>query len=196
MFEYAIALTGGIATGKSQVARYFQQKGYGIIDADKIAHRILNEQSQEIAKAFGSELLVEGMIDRKALGAIVFKSKSKRQQLEGLLHPLIYAEIVRLSLLLDALKKPYFIEIPLFFETKRYEIERILLVYAPKEIQKERLMQRDGLTQEEAQLRLNAQLDIESKRRDATYIIENSTTKEALFRACLACEERILKEFE
>jgi len=193
-FKYAIALTGSIATGKSSVAAWLAAQGFHIIDADKVAHRILDEQHQAIAAMFGSALVKEGKVDRKALGAIVFSDSAKREKLEALLHPLIYDEIERLSEKQDQFKKPYFIDIPLFFENERYPIKRSLVVYTPKEQQLERLIQRDGYSEEEAHKRINAQLPVEEKRKRATYVIDNSGTLTQLEKECERVKEEILND--
>ena len=105
-FKYAIALTGSIATGKSSTVKLLSASGFHIIDADKIAHQILDEQHQAIADLFGETFVSEGKVDRKALGAIVFADSNKRKALEALLHPLIYKEIERLSAEQDKWGKP------------------------------------------------------------------------------------------
>jgi dephospho-CoA kinase len=175
-FKYAIALTGSISTGKSTTVKLLEAAGFHIIDADKIAHRVLDEQYQAIAKMFGDRFIKEGKVDRKALGTLIFSDEKKRKQLEGLLHPLIYEEIKRLSTLEDELEKPYFVDIPLFFETRRYPIERSLVIYATKEQQLKRLMEREGYSEEEALKRINTQIPVEEKRKLATYVIDNSGT--------------------
>lgn len=193
-FKYAIALTGSIATGKSSVVARLVSFGFQIIDADKIAHRILDEQHQAVADMFGTALVKEGKVDRKALGAMVFSDSTKREKLEALLHPLIYKEIERLSEQQDRLKKPYFIDIPLFFENDRYPIERSLVVYTTEAQQLERLMQRDGYTEEEARQRINAQIPVEEKRKRATYVIDNSGTLTQLEKECERVKEEILND--
>jgi dephospho-CoA kinase len=193
-FKYAIALTGSIATGKSSTVKLLEASGFHIIDADKIAHKILDEQHQAIAEKFGETLVDEGKVDRKALGTIVFSDNRKRKELEALLHPLIYDEIERLSIEQDALGKPYFIDIPLFFENKRYPIEKSLVVYATKEQQLERLMQREGYTKEEALNRIQAQIPVEEKRKLATYVIDNSGTLTQLEKECERVKEEILND--
>ena len=189
-FEHAIALTGSISTGKSTVVKLLKEEGFTIIDADTIAHQILDAQHQAIVEIFGEVFVHGGKVDRKALGAVIFSDEEKRKQLEALLHPLIYQEIERLSLEADKLAKPYFVDIPLFFETKRYPIERSLVIYAPKEQQLERLMNRDGYSKEEAQKRINTQIPVEEKRKLATYVIDNSGTLTQLDKEC----ERVIKE--
>jgi dephospho-CoA kinase len=193
-FKYAIALTGSIATGKSSTVKLLEASGFHIIDADKIAHKILDEQHQVIAEKFGEALVYEGKVDRKALGAIVFSDNTKRKELEALLHPLIYHEIERLSIEQDRLGKPYFIDIPLFFENKRYPIEKSLVVYTTEEQQLERLMQREGYTKEEALNRIQAQIPVEEKRKMATYVIDNSGTLTQLKKECERVKEEILND--
>lgn len=193
-FKYAIVLTGSIATGKSSTVKLLEASGFHIIDADKIAHKILDEQHEAIAEKFGKTLVHEGKVDRKALGAIVFSDHKKRKELEALLHPLIYDEIERLSIEQDRLGKPYFIDIPLFFENKRYPIEKSLVVYTTEEKQLERLMQREGYTKEEALNRIKAQIPVEEKRKLATYVIDNSGTLTQLEKECERVKEEILHD--
>ncbi|EIF50453.1 dephospho-CoA kinase [Sulfurovum sp. AR] len=193
-FKYAIALTGSIATGKSSTVKLLEASGFHIIDADKIAHKILDEQHEAIAERFGEALVHEGKVDRKALGAIVFSDNTQRQVLEALLHPLIYDEIERLSIEQDKLGKPYFIDIPLFFENERYPIKKSLVVYTTEEQQLERLMQREGYTKEEALNRIKAQIPVEEKRKRATYVIDNSGTLTQLEKECERVKEEILND--
>jgi len=194
-FQYAIALTGGIATGKSTVSKLFCQEGFTVIDADKIAHQVLNDAAAEVARLFGEEVLQDGGIDRKFLGSMVFKDIQKRKALEGLLHPLIYQEILRRSEEEDKKKKPYLIDIPLFFETARYNITKVIVVYALQSQQIERAMYRDGLSKEEVERRVAAQIDIETKKRQATYLIDNSKDKMQLHRESRQIINKIQKDF-
>jgi len=194
-FTYAVALTGSIATGKSTVMKCFYAFGFEIIDADKIAHEILNEEHEAIATLFGADVVKEKKVDRKALGSIVFANEQKRKQLESLLHPLIYARIERLAIMLDEKKKPYLVDIPLFFEGKRYPIEKVLVVYTPFDLQLQRLIQREGTNQVEAQKRIDIQISIEEKRKKADYVIDNSGTLAELERECTRVKEEILGEF-
>ena len=193
-FKYAIALTGSIATGKSSTVKLLKDAGFHIIDADQIAHQILEEQHQSIADMFGETLVSEGKVDRKALGAIVFSDSNKRKALESLLHPLIYKEIERLSVEQDKLGKPYFIDIPLFFEGGRYPIEKSLVIYTTEEQQLERLMHRESYTKEEALKRIQTQIPVEKKRELATYVIDNSGTLTQLEKECERVKEEILND--
>ena len=193
-FKYATVLTGGIATGKSSVAKYFSKHGFKIIDADKIAHEVLDSQYQKIIEMFGEKFVKGDIVDRKALGAVVFADESKRKMLESLLHPLIYKEIERQCEELDKLKKPYLVDIPLFFETKRYPIKKSLVVYATKEQQLNRLMQRDGYNTQNALQRIGAQMPIDEKRDKATYVIDNRGDLAQLESECKRAMEMIRNE--
>lgn len=181
----AIVLTGGIATGKSTALSVFRSLGFSSIDADVVAHQYLDEQAHTVAHYWGQEyLLANGKVNRVKLGELIFQHAQEKQRLEGLLHPLIQAEIYRQALSLETQGKIYFIDIPLFFEYPTYDIATSLLIYCPREQQKQRLMQRNKLTEQEAQQRLENQLDIEKKKQLATFIIDNSTSKQALTIAC------------
>lgn len=193
-FEYAVALTGGIATGKSTVAKFFSFFGFTVIDADNIAHEVLDQQYKAVGKLFGDEVIKNKKVKRKKLGKIVFKDEEKRKELEALVHPLIYEEIERLSEAEDRLAKPYLIDIPLFFETKRYPIEKSLLVYADKKTQIKRLMHREGYSKKEAKRRIDSQLDIEKKRKKSDYIIDNMDDLNHLKNECERVKEMILQE--
>ncbi|MEA3433448.1 MAG: dephospho-CoA kinase, partial [Campylobacterota bacterium] len=195
-FEYAVVLTGSIGTGKSTVVDILLGDGFYVIDADKVAHHILDSQHHKIAQEFGTDLIKNDKVDRKALGAIVFADTAKRKMLEALLHPLIYNEIVRQAIEQDKLKKPYIIDIPLFFEGGRYPIERSIVVYATKEQQLKRLMQRDGYNTEDALNRIETQIDVEEKRKKATYVIDNAGDLKQLQQECARVKEQILGDFK
>jgi len=191
-FKNAIALTGGIATGKSSVVKILD---FPTIDADRIAHEILDSQQDKIAKLFGNEFIKDNRVNRKALGSLIFSNSKAKKKLEQFIHPLIYAKIEQLSSQYDKFNKPYVIDIPLFFETNRYPIKKSLLVYAPKEIQLKRLMQRDSLSQKEAQQRIESQMDIELKKEKATYLIDNSQDLKTLQAECARVKELVVFHF-
>jgi len=174
LYQHAIVLTGGIATGKSTVSKLLEKEGFNIIDADKVAHGVLDENAEGIIALFGSAYVKEGRVDRKALGSIIFSDPKNREKLENFLHPLIKEEIESQSAVFEKHKMPYIIDIPLFFETKNYDIKEVALVYAPLKTQRERLIARNGFSIEEANNRLNAQISIELKKSQSTYVIDNS----------------------
>ena len=196
MFDYAIALTGGIATGKSSVAKLFKEDGFEVIDADIIAHEVLDKEASCVAKMFGRKMINGGRVDREALGKVVFSDATQRKRLEALLHPLIYEQIKQEAAKLERKKRPYIVDIPLFFETNRYAISKVLVVYAPVSLQLKRIVLRDGSSATEAQKRIEAQIDIEEKVKKASYVIENRGTLEALKEEYLRVKREILGDFE
>jgi dephospho-CoA kinase len=191
IYSNAVALTGGIATGKSTVAKIFRSFGYTVIDADAIAHEILKTQVKAIGKEFGKAFIVSGSVDRKALGALVFSDSAERKKLEALLHPLIRLEIEKRAAEEEKQAKPYFVDIPLFFETEGYPIKKSLLVYASKEQQLRRLISRDSHSEAEALARIEAQMSIEEKRTLAQYVIDNSATLSQLEQECKRIQQEI-----
>ena len=174
LYKNAIALTGGISTGKSTACELFKLHGFSIIDADKIAHRLLDENSSEISSMFGKKYVEDGKVIRKELGKIIFSNEENKLKLEALLHPLIEKEIIKQSKVLEKEDKAYFIDIPLFYEKMNYPIPKSLLVYTPRDIQIQRLMKRDNINQDEAKLKMSNQMDIEEKKNLADLLLDNS----------------------
>ncbi|WP_141051301.1 dephospho-CoA kinase [Aliarcobacter cryaerophilus] len=173
-FKNAIALTGGIATGKSTVCNLLKLHGFLIIDADKIAHKLLDENSQKIEELFGKQYVENGKVLRKELGKIIFSNEENKLKLEALLHPLIFDEIKKEAKICEEQNKIYFIDIPLFFEKMNYPISKSIVTYTPKDLQIKRLQNRDNISKEEAMLKISNQMDIEEKKSLGTYIIDNS----------------------
>ncbi len=172
-FKNAIALTGGIATGKSSVCSLLQMYGFKIIDADKVAHKMLDANVDKISDIFGQHYILEGKVDRKKLGSLIFTDKKERLKLEALLHPLIKEDIQKQASFCESKSVPYIVDIPLFFENKNYEIKEVALVYCTKEQQMQRLVSREGLSEKEANDRINSQMKIDDKKPLATFIIDN-----------------------
>ena len=181
-----IGLTGGIACGKSLAAHYFQELGAKIIDADDLAHRLLEPGQpgyQVVLAAFGPSFLDDktaqgpATINRSRLGTAVFGDVAERARLEAILHPLIFAEAARLRAALEAADRNALIlyVAPLLFETGANRlVERTIVVVADEETQLARLMARDGLRREEAELRLRAQLPVAEKQRQADFCIDGA----------------------
>lgn len=176
-----IGLTGGIASGKSTVSALLVSKGARLVDADVIAREVMLPGHEVLAaavKQFGSEILsLDGTLNRGKLGDIVFQDPAALQALNNLTHPAIRREIKdRMnSMEEEDPKKLIIVDIPLLFESGLESMfHEILVVYVPREVQIARLMERNGLSLEQAEARLNAQMDIEAKRNKADYIIDNS----------------------
>lgn len=179
-FANAIVLTGGIATGKSSVCALLKLYGFQIIDADKVAHQMLDLHSAEIAQLFGEEYISAGKVDRKKLGSLVFADKDERQKLEHLLHPLIKEEIQKRAAFCESKDTPYIIDIPLFFESRNYDIDEVALVYCTKEQQLSRLIDRESLSEVEAKNRINVQMNIDTKKALASFVIDNTKDRKHL----------------
>mgnify|MGYP001419239471 CR=1 FL=1 len=176
-----IGLTGGIATGKSTVSQMLERRGAALVDADRIAREVVEPGQaplRQIAERFGQAVLNEdGTLNRRKLGQIVFSDEAERKALEAITHPAIRALMRERMARLEA-EKPdrlVVVDVPLLFESKLQSLfEQVLVVYVPRSVQLARLMERDGLAEEEARKRLDAQMDIEDKKRLADYVIDNS----------------------
>ncbi|WP_321777153.1 dephospho-CoA kinase [Sulfurimonas sp.] len=173
-FKYAIALTGGIATGKSTVASLLALNGMRVIDADTISHKILDASHLWVKETFGEEFVDALKVNREKLGGLVFSDEEKKKLLEEYLHPKIRDEIEQLSIKQDSFKFPYLIDIPLFFEKGAYEIKESVVVYTPAVVQLQRFMKRNAYPEEESLKRIASQMPIDEKKARATWVIDNS----------------------
>ena len=173
-YEYAIALTGSIATGKSTVASLLALNGMRVIDADTISHEILDNSALWVEETFGKEYLSGTKVNRSKLGSLIFSDAEAKKVLEAYLHPKIRAEIEKRSEAQDKFAFPYLIDIPLFFENNNYPIKESVVVYTPHDIQLERFMKRNGYSKEESLKRIASQLPIDEKKEKATWVIDNS----------------------
>lgn len=176
-----MGLTGGIASGKSTVSTLFVNKGARLVDADAIAREVMLPGSPVLAAAvryFGNGILLpDGAMNRAKLGEIVFKDAEARQVLNDLTHPAIRQEIKDRMYRMEQEepKRLIIVDIPLLYESRLEDLfQEIVVVYVPPEIQLARLMERNGLSYEQAEGRLAAQMDIEMKRSKASYVIDNS----------------------
>jgi len=180
-----VGVTGGIASGKSTVARMLEESGAPAVDFDLLARQIVEPGKpafKEIVASFGEEVLQkEGGLDRKGLAGIVFQDERKRKALENITHPRIVAAFLdRVGEITH--RDPHAIiqaVIPLLFEANlRHLVHKVLLVYIPQDMQIERLIKRDGITREAAQNILKAQLPIDEKLGYADFVIHNEGTLE------------------
>jgi len=180
-----LGVTGGIASGKSTVARMLEELGAPIIDFDLLSRVVVEPEKpawQEIVSYFGEQVLLpDKTLDRKKLSEIVFRDPEKRKKLEGFTHPRIHQEFVRLVQEYTARDPEVIIQavIPLLIEAGlQYLFHKLLLVYIPQEDQVRRLMDRDKVSRETAQSILAAQLPIDEKKAYADFIIDNSGSLE------------------
>jgi len=176
-----IGLTGGIATGKSTVAKLLVERGAILIDLDAIAREVVmpgQPTLARIAERFGQAVLQEdGALDRKKLGSIVFADAEQRKALEAIIHPAIRA-VMKERMAYHERENPdrlIVVDVPLLFESGLQSyFEEIMVVYVSRESQLRRLIERDDLTAEEAARRLAAQMAIDDKKSLADIVIDNS----------------------
>ncbi|WP_440896079.1 dephospho-CoA kinase [Amphibacillus sp. Q70] len=179
-----IGLTGSIATGKSTVAKLFKKEGIPIVDADLISRQVVEpdrEAYQKIVSAFGRDILAtDQSIDRKKLAQLIFNNQEKRDQLNGIVHPIIIDQIIKERDRLIAEDHTLIIlDIPLLFELNLIKlVEKVIVVYTSPEKQLERLKRRDQLTEEHARQRIEAQMSIEEKKQKADFLIDNNDSKQ------------------
>lgn len=178
-----IGLTGGIACGKSTVSDLLTRRGAILIDADQLAREVVLPGApalDEVVRVFGAEVLQEdGSLNRKRLGSLIFGSEEKRKTLEGLLHPPIRKLMQERMAEQERLfpDKLVVVDVPLLYESQMEHLfQEVLVVYVDPASQLSRLMERDGLSGEEAKQRLDAQMPIEWKKEWADYVIDNSGT--------------------
>lgn len=176
-----VALTGGIATGKSYVLRALRQRGIPCLDADSLAHGVMaagTEASQAIAARFGDVLTPDGAVDRQKLGPIVFGEDEARRALEAIVHPAVYRAIqagLRAFELTGGAALAV-VDIPLLYETGRAgEFERVIATVCSEASQRERLKAR-GLTESQIGQRLAAQLPAAAKASRADIVISTDGT--------------------
>lgn len=182
-----LALTGGIGSGKSTVAKLFAQRGATIIDADAIS-RALMEPGQpvlaQVVETFGQHLLdAQGQLDRQALADIVFADEDARQQLNAIVHPAVRHESSRqldAAIAADPEHAVVIQDIPLLVESgQEQKFDGVIVVLTDQEIRLERLVTSRGMSAEDAQARIAAQATDEQRRAVADWIIDNSGTLQA-----------------
>jgi len=174
-------LTGGIGSGKTVVTRMFEDEGAHIIDFDYLARLIVEPDKpawKDIVDYFGTGILSpDRTLNRSALASIVFSDDKSRKVLEGFTHPRIFE---KRDALLETIREQdpssiVIIDFPLLFELGlRKEVDKVILVYVPRDVQLERATKRDGLSPEEVEKRLNAQVPIAEKRSLSDFVIDNS----------------------
>jgi dephospho-CoA kinase len=181
-----IGLTGGIATGKSAAKKIIEENGFPVIDADLIAHQI-SQIGQAgylaIVEQFGPSILqLDGALDRKKLGEIIFKSEEQKLRLEGLLHPLIQTVVSEQKAVhLKAGHKLCFYDVPLLFEkVLQRQFDTTILIWCDAETQLSRLVLRNNLSPEQALDRIKSQMPLIEKLPLASHCIDNSSTLDSL----------------
>ena len=179
-----IGITGSIACGKSTVSNYLKDKGYTIIDADKLGHIALtsDEVREKLEKSFGLRIIENNEISREKLGKLVFGNEENLKILNSIVHPYIRKQILQLQEI-HRDERLVFLDIALLFEAGFEDlVEKILVVHVDEKIQLNRLMNRNSLSSEGAINRIKSQMSSKDKSELGNYVINNSNTKEETYR--------------
>ncbi|CAL8309256.1 unnamed protein product [Boreogadus saida] len=200
---FLVGLTGGISSGKSTVSAMLRELGCPIIDADLVARRVVERDSaayRRIVRHFGPEVLLEsGEIDREKLGQIIFADAEKRRLLNSITHPEIHKAMLKQIVFYFLRGYRYVVlDVPLLFETRRLTqfLHHTVVVYCDPATQLSRLMQRNGLDQEQAEQRVAAQMPLNEKRGLAKHVIENSGGREDTHRQVLRLHTKLEDSME
>jgi dephospho-CoA kinase len=180
-----VGLTGGIGSGKSLAAQFFAELGALVIDADQLARDAIERGSDgfdQLIATFGDSILTNGLVDRRALGELVFRDKDAKRKLEGIIHPIVRQEFEEAVESLDK-NQVLIYEIPLLFETKAMErFDYIVTVESDLELRKERLLKK-GLRISEIESRIAAQASREERTSIADHVFENNGSEDELLRS-------------
>ena len=174
-----IGVTGGIASGKSNVCNIIKNMGFEVIDCDEISYRLSKKGCpiyDEILKAFGNDYLLDnGEIDRKKLGRLIFNDTKKKELLNKISHPIIIKEIKRR--IDNSENELIFLEAPLLYEAHIENLcDKVICVFLNKKHQVERLMERDGIDEDFALAKIHSQMDLDFKKSLANYVIDTRGT--------------------
>lgn len=193
-----VGLTGGIAAGKSTVAREFERLGVPVVDADQLARQVVapgTDALAEIVDTFGPQvLLANGSLDRKKLGAIVFQDAHLREKLNAITHPRIARASAERVAELGSSGAPYVLyEAALIVENGlHHSMKALIVVHTDPTVQLMRLMLRDQLSQEDAQARIRAQAPLEAKLQVADFVIQNDGDIDAVHAQVRDVHQRLL----
>ena len=178
-----VGLTGGIASGKSTVSEAFARLGAKVLDADEVAREVVlpgKPAWTKLRHTFGSEFFhPDGRLNRSKLRRLVFADPEQRSRLNAIVHPEVMREIdFRFEQLTSSAEHAVvLVDIPLLIEVGvAHRFDKVVVVYANESVQVMRLMQRDGLSREEARQALSVQIDLREKAKKADFVISNSGT--------------------
>lgn len=196
-----VGLTGGIATGKSTVSEMLRRRGAVIIDADLLAREVVapgEPALAAIADEFGPDVIAaDGTLDRKKLGAIVFRDAARRTRLEAITHPAIRERFARriAELTERGFTGLVFFDAPVMIESGTYKhMDRLVVVATDPATQIARLMARDGIDREEAERKIASQMPVAEKAKVAEYVIDNAGDRAATERQVERVYEALLAE--
>lgn len=196
--RFLVGLTGGIGSGKSAAASYLMMLGAGVVDTDEISHRLTGPGGAAISAirtAFGPDYITaDGRLDRTRMRTRVFSEPTAREMLEAILHPMI-RDVVRQEL--ESAEAAYSVlVVPLLFETGQYRdsVNRVLVVDCDESIQRQRVMARSGLSDEEVRRIMAAQCSREARLQQADDVVDNSGSIEALHRQLDRLHQQYLEQ--
>jgi len=180
-----IGITGGIASGKTTVTNFLRQKGFEVVDADALVHQLQKPDGllyQILVEHFGEKVLLEdGELNRPLLASLIFSNSEEREWSKETQGQIIREELGSLRDKFSETEELFFMDIPLLFEQDYASwFDETWLVYVNRDVQLERLMNRDQLSQESAKTRLASQWLLEEKKKFATYILDNNGSREQL----------------
>lgn len=176
-----IAVCGNIASGKTTVQKFLEEKGYKVLDTDDVSHKLLTVKNKELFDTFKSyDVFENGEFSRYKVGQLIFSDSIARQKISSIMHPQIADEIKKFF---EANKseKLVFVGIPLLFEAgMEYLFDKIIFVYAEDDIRLERLLKRNNYTLEHAKARMDSQTSQIAKFNKCDFIIKNNSDIESL----------------
>ena len=180
-----VGLTGGIASGKSTVSEAFARLGARVLDADAVAREVVEPGRPawtKLRQTFGAEFFhADGRLNRGKLRSLVFADPKRRVRLNEIVHPEVMKEINRKSaqIMSTAPDSVFLVDVPLLLEVEAADrFDRVVVVYVNETVQLDRLMERDGLSAEEASQALSTQIPLRDKVKQADFVIDNSGTLE------------------
>ena len=192
-----VGLTGQTGAGKSTVSRVFAENGFAVINADFVARKLVEKGSNclgEIEDLFGHGIMnPDETLNRRALAGIVFSERSKLEMLNSIMYPYITGEILR-QIKAHSVngEKLILLDAPTLFESRADDFcEIIISVLADPDIRRKRIMERDGITEEQAQKRMNSQLDDEFFLTHSDYIIRNNSDTDTVYRITKEVSDKI-----
>jgi len=167
-----VGITGMYCSGKNEAVRVFESEGFRVVDVDVIGHLALEVKKNEILDAFGGEILIEGRVDRKSLGRIVFKDPDKRRTLERIVHPWMIKEVKRIV----GVGGDFVINAALLIEMCLHVLcDYVIGIEVSEKIAVERAMKRDGISEQEARMRIASQIPLKEKLHYVDKVIENTS---------------------
>jgi dephospho-CoA kinase len=191
-----IGVTGGIASGKSNVISIIKRQGFKVIDCDLINHNLQKINMpiyNAIKEAFGSSYFLDnGELDRKKLGELIFHNEKEKLKLNSISHPIIKEEVLKEINKADGI---VFVDVPLLYESKFDSLcDKVICVYLSRKTQIERLMERDHIDYSYAKSKIASQMDLDQKRDLADYVIDSKGSFQETERQVLKILEMIKGE--